>query len=280
MTFQDLLLHVDLSDASALRTDAAIALAAGHEAHLTALCLLAQPYLPTVASVSVPAETLGSQLRAAEDEAAELLARVRARAEAAGVRIELRREAAPIAQLPQVLATHARYADLAIVGQPNPEIDGLDDALLAETSFLDTGRPALVVPYVGARTMPPERAMVCWSGTRESVRAVHDALPLLRQARRVVVLVVDAARLASQLGPDPGADLAAHLARHGIAAEARAVESAGLRVGDVILAEAAAEGTDLLVMGAFGHSRLRELIIGGVTRQLLKEMTVPVLFSH
>jgi nucleotide-binding universal stress UspA family protein len=280
MALKDLLLHVDLSEASRHRTEMAIALARRHEAHLAALCLVASPYLPAMAGVAVPADTLGAQLRAAEEEATALLGRVREQAEAAGVAVELRQESAPIDRLPQILALQARHADLAIVGQPNPEIDGLDDALLAEAAFMNTGRPALVVPYIGARVVPPERVMVCWDGGRESVRAANDALPLMRRAQRVVVLVVDPEQLTSEGGSYPGAAIATHLARHGVTVEVKVAQSGGLKISDVLLGQAADDSADLIVMGAFGHSRLRELIMGGTTREIMKYMTVPVLFSH
>jgi nucleotide-binding universal stress UspA family protein len=280
MALKDLLLHVDLSEPSRLRARLALALAARHQAHLTALCLVAEPYMPAMIGVSIPPETLGAQLRAAADEAAALLDRVRTMAEALDVPIELRQETAPVDGLPSILARQALHADLAIVGQPNPGIDGLDDAMLAESAFLRTGRPALVVPYAGAGPEPPTRALVSWDGSAAAARAVNDALPLLVAAERVVVIVVDPDRLGERVGQQPGADLGVHLARHGVKVEVKAVSGGGLGVGDVLLAEAVDLAADLLVMGGFGHSRLRELILGGTTRHVLKHMTLPVLFSH
>lgn len=280
MGYKDLLLHVDAGKALDGRCEAAVALAGACGAHLSALALVPEPYLPPTLGVTLPAEVMRQQVDAAKETARQLLDRVAALAGRNGVALETRIEVGPIDRLPQLLTRHARHADLTLVGQPDPEADEVDSALLVEAAFLDTGRPALVVPYIGARAMPPKRVMVCWDGGREATRAVHDALPFLVAAESVTVLVVDAAGLGERIGQQPGADLAAHLARHGARVQARAVDSAGLGTGDVVLSEAADESADLLVMGGFGHSRLRELILGGVTRHLLQHMTVPVLLSH
>jgi nucleotide-binding universal stress UspA family protein len=129
--------------------------------------------------------------------------------------------------------------------------------------------------------MPPERVLVAWDGSHEAARAVHDALPLLVRAERgVSLVVVDPERLAGRTGDQPGADMAAHLARHGVRVEVATIPGAGLSVADVLLDRATDESADLIVMGGYGHARLREVVLGGTTRKILKQMTVPVLFSH
>jgi nucleotide-binding universal stress UspA family protein len=128
--------------------------------------------------------------------------------------------------------------------------------------------------------MPPRRAIVAWDGSREAARAAHDALPLLRLAEEAIVLIVDARDLGARAGQQPGADVAAHLARHGVGARVKRVTSGGTGIGELILAQAGEEGADLLVMGGYGHSRLREMLVGGVTRHVLEHTTVPVLFAH
>ena len=145
---------------------------------------------------------------------------------------------------------------------------------------MDTGRPALVIPGQGATALPPRRAIIAWNGTREAARAAHDAVPLLAGAEQVTVLVVDPQSHRSAVAEEPGAALARHLARHGLRTEARTVSSAQRSVGEAVLAEAAATGAELIVMGAYGHSRLREFVFGGVTEHLLRAMPVPVLFAH
>lgn len=158
--------------------------------------------------------------------------------------------------------------------------NGIDDALLIEAAFMDGGRPAPVIPQAGAPVMPPRRVLIGWDGSREASRAVHDALPLLVHATRVTVVVVDPHHHAARLGEQPGADLAAHLARHGVRVVVEQAMSGGRAVGEAILALASETGADLLVTGGYGHSRLREMVLGGVTRRLLEHMTCPVLMAH
>ena len=119
---------------------------------------------------------------------------------------------------------------------------------------MDSGRPALVVPYIGAAPEPLRRILVAWNGSREAARAVHDALPFLLAAERTTVLIVDPQAQGREVGEQPGADLAAHLARHGVRVEVKTVPGGGLAAGDAILAQAADDGADLLVMGGYGHT--------------------------
>nr|WP_222532949.1 universal stress protein [Azospirillum sp. 412522] len=128
--------------------------------------------------------------------------------------------------------------------------------------------------------MPPRRVLVAWDGSREAARAVHDGLPLIRTADEVIVLIADAGRRDGRFGNRPGAGLLTHLGRHGVNARVKTVESGGKGIADVVLAQADDEQVDLIVMGGYGHSRLREMILGGVTRRMLERMTLPVLFAH
>ncbi len=280
MSLKDLIVQLDGSDAAMARLDAAVALARAFDAHLTGLCLVVEPYVPAVVGVNLPPEILMQQRERAEAEADELLARAAARAESQGVTLERRRETVMVDRLADALARHARHADLSIVGQPDPEKAGVDDTLMVEAAFMASGRPALVIPYIGPRAMPPERVLIGWDGSREAARALNDALPLLTRAREVAIVVVDPESLGDRVGEMPGADIAAHLARHAVPVTVKTVPSGGLDPGDVLLSTAADEGADLLVMGAYGHSRLRELILGGTTKHIIEHMTVPVLFSH
>ena len=183
-------------------------------------------------------------------------------------------------QLATLFARMARQTDLCVVGQPSEETPEPEAGQLAEAAFMDSGRPALVVPYIGAAPEPMRRILVAWNGSREAARAVHDALPFLLAAERTTVLIVDPQNLGGEIGEQPGADLAAHLARHGVRVEVKTIPGGGLSAGDAILAQAADDSADLLVMGGYGHSRLRELVLGGATRHLLAQMTLPVLLSH
>jgi len=176
----------------------------------------------------------------------------------------------------------ARCADLVVLGQPGPDrpADGVP-ADLPEAVTLWSGRPTLVVPYAGRPAWPIKTAVVCWNASREAARAAADALPLLREAGKVIVLTMDERSSSGAADGDPAADAASWLARQGVKAAARREELAGDGdVGRKILSCAAEIGADLVVMGAYGRSRMRELALGGVTRTVFRFMTVPVLMAH
>ena len=281
MQIRDLLVVVDSRPASKKRLSAAIELARAFDAHLAALVLVPEPIISPVAGLSLPAAILDQQREALETEAAALLRQVEEHAQSAGIAIEPRRETAAIDQWPHRLARQSRHADMTIIGQTDPDESGaIESDNLVEASFMRSGRPALIVPYIGARTLPPKHAIVCWDGSHEAAGALHDSLPLLERAKSVTLLVIDPEKLGPRLGAMPGADTAKHLARHGLNVEISTVKSGSLSVGDVILGEVSDQSADLVVMGGYGHSRLREMILGGATQRLLESMTVPVLMSH
>jgi nucleotide-binding universal stress UspA family protein len=143
------------------------------------------------------------------------------------------------------------------------------------------GRPLLLIPYAGEFATVGRNVLVGWTRTRESTRAVHDALPVIALSAMVTVLTVENRRGAPDVRILPTADIAEHLARHGLAVSAaRTVVSDGLTPADALLDYASDVGADMLVVGGYGHSRTREMILGGVTRDLLRHMTIPVLMSH
>lgn len=178
------------------------------------------------------------------------------------------------------LGIHARYADLVVLGQTDPDGESVAPTDLPEALALATGRPALVVPHIGTRAIPGKTVMLCWNASRESARAASDALPLLRGADKVIVLSVDPKPSNNGHGAEPGADVATWLARHGVKVTVQRDVAADSDVGGVILSRAADHDVDLIVMGLYGHSRLREVILGGASRTLLASMTVPVLMAH
>ena len=149
-----------------------------------------------------------------------------------------------------------------------------------ELVALASGRPILAVPYAGQFETVGRRVLIGWNATREATRAVNDAMPLLAAADVVTVLTIDAREAPDAHGELPGADISLHLARHGVKATIERTVSAGVPAGEVLLSRAADLGADLLVIGAYGHSRMRELLLGGATRSILQSMTVPVLMSH
>src|SRR5712664_4751353 len=184
-----------------------------------------------------------------------------------------------LAYLSSEVGVHAYYADLVVIARPESAGETAGPAGLAESLVLSSGRPIIVFPPRGT-VSEVRRILVAWNATRESIRAVADALPLLAKAEAVEVLVVDHRRHPAGHGQEPGADIARHLARHGAHVEVRRLSSGGKDVGRLLLSQADAFGADLLVMGAYGHSQLTEWVFGGVTRTVLYEAGLPVLMSR
>jgi nucleotide-binding universal stress UspA family protein len=276
MGLKDLLVHVDTDAACDSRLDVAVGLAAKHAAHLTGLHVMAWPQLPGYVEVELPRTFLDEQHRHLEDRARQAEERFHERARRRGIPGEWRVDSGNLIGRAKL---HARYADVTVVAQGLDLVDAPHDlAFLPEELALGVGRPVLVVPRYGTFERVGEHVLIAWNGTREATRAVHDALPLLKLATKVTVLSID-----PEHGTEPrvpGADIALHLARHGIAAEAASTPGLDIGVGDLLLSRAADLGADLIVMGAYGHSRVREMVLGGATRHILQHMTVPVLMSH
>lgn len=278
MPYKNLLVHLDDSDAGQGRVAAAIALAQAHEAHLTGLYVGIEPALPGTIGSEVPPEFLRGLEAKVEQQVEAAKERFTRQAEREGLTADCRTAVASYMRVPGTVALHARYADLAIVGQPETEGAAFENPNVAEGVVMAAGRPILIIPYIGAGEAIGRRVLVAWDGGREATRAVNDALPLLERAHAVTVLTINPSK--GRHGERPGADLGLHLARHGIRVDVAHIEARDLSVGDALLSRAADDGADLLVMGAYGHSRMREWVLGGATRQILGEMTVPVFMSH
>lgn len=180
-----------------------------------------------------------------------------------------------------VAAVQGRYADLVIAGQLEPKNAFASvDCPPPEDLALSIGRPVLVVPHDGQYSAAGKRALVAWNASREATRAVNDALPLLAAAASVTVLAIDPVVSREEHGELPGADIGLYLARHGVEAHVESTVSGPVEVGELLLSRASDIDADLLVMGAYGHARIRELVLGGATRTILKRMMLPVLMSH
>jgi nucleotide-binding universal stress UspA family protein len=185
----------------------------------------------------------------------------------------------------EITALSGRYVDLIVLGQLDPDDpQAMLFRPLPEEVALGVGRPILVVPYAGSWKEIGRRVLVGWDASREATRAVNDAMPLLAGAQMVTILAIDPADgpvdHGAGHGEVPGADIALHLARHGVRATTEATVSAGIGAGNALLSRASDLEADLLVMGAYGHSRVRELLLGGATRTVLESMTLPVLMAH
>jgi len=234
--------------------------------------------MPSVLIDGVPPDVIDSQRAENERVAKAAISRFENAARLASVLVETRLVEATLAGAATRFAHIARRFDLSVVAQAQPNAtDGLD-ALIVEQALFDSGRPVLVVPYIQTAPFKADRVMLCWDGSRPAARAAGDAMPILARAKTVEVFIVESGKLKSH--EIPGADIADHLARHGLKVNVTRTVSGDVDVANVILSHAADSGADLIVMGGYGHSRLREFVLGGATRGLLASMTVPTLMSH
>ena len=289
MAFKDLLVCIDAASMDSERVKLAFNLARAHRAYLTGVCVL-----PEVETAMARAPGFGSPVGMAgfAGEGATpggVIDEVSREAEAADIaeqwfKSELRLNGIEgewhllSAGETDALVDLAKIVDLTILGQTSR--DARSNGFRPQDIVMDTARPILVVPYAGSFETVGKRALVAWDGTREAVRAVNDALPLLADAEAVTVIFVGAQE-ASLNRQRPFLDrVVMHLRLHGINAEAEQTLQSGLAVSDVLLSRAADLSADLIISGAYHYSQLREALIGGVSRNLLGHMTVPVLMSH
>ena len=277
---RDLFMPLTGTDADTHALAAAISLARAMQAHLSVVQPFAMP-APTIEPWGMAPDIteLYAELRG---EAVAYAERFRRTLEGEDVRFDLRLAESLFMEAPEVAALQARYADLVVLHAPvgSEPRDRAALRRLFAALLSGSGRPVLVVPDAMVPAWPVSRAMVAWTPTRESTRALHDALPLLAEGAALDVVAVDPERGDSGHGDWTGADVGAHLARHGFRVEATTLPRQDQTVAGVLLRHAVERGAQLLVAGGYGHSRFREWILGGATSELLEGARVPMLFSH
>ena len=279
MDYKTILVHLDRDARRSERVELAATLAGRHDAHLVGLFALSSSRMPSYVRSDTSGALIAAQNRQRAEAATEAEAAFRAAVRKhSGVKTEWRISAADALD---AVRLNARYADLVVVGQREREAE--DESGIApefvDELVLSCGRPVLIVPYAGRFPDAGKRALVAWNASAEAARAIADALPLLARAESVNVIVFETGP-AGDHGEEPGADAALYLARHGVKATVSRYGSPDIDVGSQILSRAADMAADLIVMGAYGHSRMRELVLGGVTRTILESMTAPVLMSR
>lgn len=281
MAFRSAAVFVDGMPGSDTRLARAIALAERHGAHLDAIALLEEPPFNYVAGAELAIEVWSDQVQEMRRLASGIAERAAERITAAGLSATSRGDTSVIGGISEIAALNARYGDLAIVGQPLPDSEAerlhaevLDGALFA------SGRPVIVMPDAGDAAPKVERIVIAWDAGRTSTRAVHDAMPFLKEAAAVSLTLIDPKAGAGRYGDEPGADIARHLARHGVAVTVERLPAMGKQVADCILTHAGDFGAGMIVMGGYGHSKLSEQIFGGVTRDMLRGTNLPILMSH
>jgi nucleotide-binding universal stress UspA family protein len=275
---KDILVNLPVEGSRDVVTCFAVSGAARFGAHLTGIAFLYEPLMPIMVDMyGVPPGIIESQRIESEKAAKAAVARFEEAARLAGISGEARALDAPVGAAPSTLARIARRFDLSVIAQPEPNQPALS-RVFVEAALFETGRPLLIVPYIQAAPLKLDRIMLCWDGSRSTARAVGDALPFLLQSKATEIVMVSGEPAKSD--ELPGADIGHHLARHGIKAEVKVIASPEIDIVDTILSYAVDQSVDLLVMGGYGHSRMREFMLGGVTRGILASMTFPTLMSH
>jgi nucleotide-binding universal stress UspA family protein len=279
MTIANILVHVDGSERAKLRIAIASELSTRHDAHLIGLAASGAIPIPGHAQVPFAGAFMGTVTDSMRDSANQAVAVFRTYTD----REQLRPAESRVvpSAVETALLEHGRYSDLIVVGQPSREAFDFRTLNMPGLVYLLMGvaRPVLVIPYAGQCKTPGNRVLIAWNDSPQSMRAVTDSLPLLRQAEQVDLLVFNSRRTPWGDDEEPGAEIALYLARHAVKVSVHS-EKVDIDVGNAIISRAADFGSDLIVTGAYGHSYLRELILGGVTQKLLDTMTVPVLMSH
>jgi nucleotide-binding universal stress UspA family protein len=257
--------------------DYAVSMAEVFEAHLLAIAVSYDPIIPGNVMGGIPPEIIEGQRRESDKLARAAVARFEQAANRAGISAEARTINASLAGAADKIGSIGRRFDLIIVGQPDRQKPTADQ-VIDEGVLFGSGRPVIFVPFIHKGAAKLDRVMICWDGGRAAARAVGDALPILKKAKEVeVVIISDKPGKTDEV---PGADLGQHLARHGLKVDVKRITSPDIDVPSTILSHASDSSADMIVMGGYGHSRLREFVLGGATRGLLEAMTVPVLMSH
>jgi nucleotide-binding universal stress UspA family protein len=275
---KDIIVNLELRIARDPAREFAIAIAETFDTHVAGVAFAYAPEFPGYVILEIPPQILAQMIAQSEKAAVDAIERFDAAARRSLVSAEHRLLKTIGAEAPAILSTLARRFDLSVFMQSEPASVDNDDMI--ETSLFDSGRPVIVVPYIQKDGLRLDRVVCCWDGSRAAARAINDALPLLIKATAVDLLIVLNKKTKSDQSEIRGVEMAKHLARHDVKVEIEAVPAADIDVTSAILSYVADNSGTLIVMGGYGHARLREIILGGVTRDMLKSMTVPVFMSH
>jgi len=272
---KDILLNLPADIKQEAAANYAISVAGAFAAHLKAMTFAYDPVLSaTVMGDVLPVDFINAQRALAEEAANAAATKLNEIARRSGISVETQVETTSVGAAADIFGQFGRRFDLSIVGQANPDVVGPQN-LIIEAALFQSGRPVVVVPYIQKAGLTLDRVLVCWDGGRQAARAIADALPLLHRAKAIEVATV-----MTKSDDLPDADIARHLARHDLKVDLKRIVRRGIDVADSIVSYAADVSADFIVMGGYGHSRLREFILGGATRGVLSSMTIPTLMSH
>jgi nucleotide-binding universal stress UspA family protein len=274
---KDLVVNLPVGKRPIAAADYAISIAEAFGAHISGIAFAYEPVVAPTVMGGVPADWIEAQRAESAKDANAAIARFEAATQRAGLSAEHRMLVATVGGAADLFGHIARRFDLSVVGQTEPDRPAPEE-LIAESALFESGRPVIIVPYIQKQGLKLDRVLVCWDGGRTATRAIADSLPFLKRAKAIDVVMVASGRAKSD--EIPGANIGQHLARHGLTIEVKRIVAADTDVPNTILSYAADSSADFLVMGGYGHSRLREFVLGGATRGILASMTVPVLMAH
>jgi nucleotide-binding universal stress UspA family protein len=275
---KDIVLHLESDQSGDIVLDFAVSTAEMFDAHLTGVSFAFAANSPGYIVPNFPASVLADLFAKSETAARGAIDRFEVAMKRSGLsaepRLVLQSEFGPA----RTFSEMARCFDLSIVMQSD-DYSGVDNSALIEATLFDSGRPLIIVPHIQQEGLKLNRVVCCWDGSRAAVRAINDALPLLRKANAVELFIVENKKTADEK-VSGGIEIGRHLARHDIKIEVRRTPAADIDVPNIILSHVADCSANLIVMGGYGHSRLREFVLGGATLGILSAMTVPVFMSH
>ena len=273
---KDIIVNLSVGKPRDVAGDYAITVASAFDAHLSGVACAYEPVVGGMAFPGVAASVIDAFRAESQAEADRAKKAFDENARRAGLSSDSSVISATASGAADKLGELAREYDLSIVAQAQPDGD-VAETLAIEGALFNSGRPVLVVPYIQTTGLKLDHVMVCWDGSRNAARAIGDAMPFLRRAGTVDVVTVESRERRNELA---GAKIAAHLARHGLKVELKPIVAPDIDVADAILSNAADTSADLIVMGGYGHTRLREFVLGGATSGILGAMTVPTLMAH
>jgi nucleotide-binding universal stress UspA family protein len=259
--------------------DFAISVAVTFDAHVAGVAFAYDPDFLVAIAPEMPPDVTSQIVDESEKSALAAIDRFDEAARRSMVSAEHRLIKSTWIDAPDVLSDLARRFDVSVFMQSDQD-NGIDNDDMIETALFDSGRPVMVVPYIQKDGLKLDHLVCCWDGSRAAARAINDALPLLEKASAVDLLIVLNEKTRSGQNEVRGAEMARHLARHNVKVGIESIPAADVDVTNTILSYVADNSGTLIVMGGYGHARLRELILGGVTHDMLESMTVPVFMSH
>ena len=274
---KDIVVNLTLGRQDDPASDYAISLAGQFGAHLTGVAFALQPGLPLSTMDGIAVDVIEQAISESEQQAKDALARFETAAKRQGILSEQQTMTLLLSEAANRFGQIARSFDMSVVLQPEPDDNSSND-LFVESALFGSGRPVVIVPYIQKDPVKLDRIVCCWDGSATAARAIGDAAPLLARARTIELLIVITGE--ENKAEAIGADMATHLARHKLNVTLQRITATDIDVGNAILSYAADRAADFLVMGGYGHSRWREFLLGGATREVLSSMTLPTLMSH